>query len=62
MGGRQTEVDGPRSGFKALKAGAGLGVWDNSALGLERERWNIAEFIWKLSLSGERREGALTGW
>lgn len=37
MGGRQTEVDGPRSGFTVLKAGAGFGVWDNSALGLERE-------------------------
>lgn len=27
VGGRQTDVDGPRPGFTALKAGAGFGVW-----------------------------------
>lgn len=56
MGGKQSEVDGPRPGFTALKAGAGFGDWDNSALGLEIVRWNIAELIWKLSLTVARAE------
>lgn len=50
-------MNGPRPGFTALKEGAGFGVWDNSAAGLERVKWDIAEFIWKLSLTGEG-EGA----
>ncbi|KAA8591007.1 hypothetical protein FQN60_001950 [Etheostoma spectabile] len=52
VGGRQTELDGPRPQLTALKAEAGFGDWDNSAPGLERVRWNIAEFIWKFHSLG----------
>lgn len=53
-------MDGHRPGFPALKAGAGSGVWDNSTPDLKKVRWNISEFIWKLSLTGERKEEELT--
>lgn len=44
-------MNGLRPGFTALKAGAGFGVWDNSAPVPGGEvRWNIAGFIWKLSV------------
>lgn len=59
MGGRQTEANGPRPGLTALKAGAGFGVWDNSALGLERVKWNIGEFIWKFLLTGGERRRSI---